>query len=159
MRIVLELKKEKALPGLSLLFLKKIVAETCKEAFPKVFGKGVTVKLDVASVSDDSIAQLNADYRGKKKPTDILSFGSFESSEAVSRSRRKEFDLGQIILSPDFIQRSAREDGVSWKHEFAFVFSHGVLHLLGYDHSPKMFETQDTVTARIVKKSSKKSKS
>lgn len=102
--------------------------------------------LDVACVSDAEIAKLNGDYRRKSKPTDILSFGHFEGLSAITAAPAGPIDLGQIVLSPDFIARSADEDGVSWKREFTYVFSHGVLHLVGFDHEERMFQIQDDVT-------------
>ncbi len=102
--------------------------------------------IDVACVSDEEIAKLNGKYREKPQPTDILSFGTFEGLGALKQVPAGSIDLGQIVLSPDFIARSAAEDGVSWKREFTYVFSHGVLHLAGFDHEERMFQIQDAVT-------------
>ncbi|MFA9262568.1 MAG: rRNA maturation RNase YbeY [Undibacterium sp.] len=146
MRIRMTIRGEKALRGLSLFFLRKIIRETLSQAFPKVFTAHRTVILDVACVSDEAIAKLNGEYRKKPKPTDILSFGLFEGLEAMKHVPAGPIDLGQIVLSPDFIARSAKEDGVSWKREFTYVFSHGILHLVGFDHEEKMFQIQDAVT-------------
>lgn len=143
------IRGEKALRGLSLFFLRKIIRETLSQAFPKVFTANRTVILDVACVSDMAIAKLNGEYRKKLKPTDILSFGMVEGLEAVKHVPAGPIDLGQIVLSADFIARSAKEDGVSWKREFTYVFSHGILHLVGYDHEEAMFQIQDTVTDRL----------
>lgn len=141
------LRGEKALRGLSLFFLRWIIRETLSRSFPQVFGVDRTVVLDVACVSDAEIAKLNREYREKPQPTDILSFGQFGSRTAVlSLPKKGPIDLGQIVLSADFIARTAAEDGVSWKREFTYVFSHGVLHLVGFDHEEAMFRIQDTVT-------------
>lgn len=140
------IRGEAALHGLTLSFLRSVIRETLVQAFPKVFGPDRTVVLDVACVSDAEIEKLNGDYRKKAKPTDILSFGSFEGLGAIQEAPLGKIDLGQIVLSPGFIARSAVEDGVSWKREFAYVFSHGVLHLVGFDHEERMFQIQDVVT-------------
>lgn len=145
MRVKLTLTGKEALHGLSSSFLGTIVRESCERALPNVFTSTRTVLLDVACVSDTEIQKLNFEYRGKNKPTDILSFGVFRTPRELSKARGT-IDLGQLVLSPAFIARSAKEDSVSWKREFVYVFSHGVLHLLGYDHSPKMFRIQDAVT-------------
>lgn len=137
---------EGSLRGLSLSFLRGIIRETLERSFPDVFGTDRTVILDVACVSDAEIAKLNGDYRRKTKPTDILSFGQFEGLRAILAAPAGPINLGQIVLSPDFIARSAEEDGVSWKREFTYVFSHGVLHLVGFDHEERMFQIQDDVT-------------
>lgn len=141
------LRGEEALSGLSLFFLRKVMRETLTQSFPRVFGPDRIVTVDVACVTDAEIAKLNGDYRRKMKPTDILSFGHFEGLKAIlDFPRGGVINLGQIVLSPPFIARSAAEDGVSWKREFTYVFSHGVLHLVGYDHEERMFEIQDAVT-------------
>jgi probable rRNA maturation factor len=146
MRIRMTIRGEEALHGLSSFFLRSIIRETLTRSYPSVFDTGRTVVLDVACVSDAEIAKLNSDYRRKNKPTDILSFGAFEDPRAILAVPAGSIDLGQIVLSPDFIARSAAEDGVSWKREFAYVFSHGVLHLVGFDHEERMFQIQDDVT-------------
>lgn len=140
------IRGEGTLRGLTPAFLRSIIRETLTRSHSSVFDLGRTVILDVACVSDTEIAKLNGDYRRKQKPTDILSFGAFDGPKAVLAAPAGSIDLGQIVLSPAFIARSAEEDGVSWKREFTYVFSHGVLHLVGFDHEERMFQIQDDVT-------------
>ncbi|QQR78395.1 MAG: rRNA maturation RNase YbeY [Candidatus Moraniibacteriota bacterium] len=147
MRIQLTLRGEEALHGLTAFFLRKVIRETLTRSFPQVFTPDRTAIIDVACVTDTEIAKLNRDYRKKTQPTDILSFGHFEGLTALLALPKKgAIDLGQIILSPEFIARSAKEDGVSWKREYTYVLSHGVLHLVGFDHEERMFDIQDAVT-------------
>lgn len=150
MRVSLSLAPAKLPSGISEVFLRSIVRESCQRSSPKTFGIATRgVKLEVVFVSDAKMAQLNQKYRGKNKTTDVLSFGEFENPDMVRKSQVKTLELGTLILSLPFIKRSAKEDGVSWKKEFVFVFSHGVLHLLGYDHSEAMFAIQDAVTDQL----------
>ena len=152
MRVVLAVSPTKLPSGLSEVFLRSIVRETCTRAFPSVFAdKTRGVKLEVAFVSDAKMARLNRDYREKDKTTDVLSFGEFENPEAIKKTKEKTIEIGTLILSLPFIKRSAKEDGVSWKKEFVFVFSHGVLHLMGHDHSEEMFALQDEVTDELAR--------
>ena len=110
------------------------------------------IQLGVAAVSEEKIQSLNKEYRGNDKTTDILSFGDeVNFIEAGVLPEGEEFVLGDLIYSPDFIKRAALEDGISEKHEMIYIFSHGVLHLLGFDHSDEMFAIQDEVTEEIVK--------
>lgn len=146
------IRGEEALRGLPSSFLKTIIRESLTRAFPKVFDAKRTVLIDVACVTDEEIAKLNTEYRAKQAPTDILSFGAFEGLEAIKDVPAGPIDLGQIVLSPDFIARSAEEDGVSWKREFTYVFSHGVLHTIGFDHEETMFQLQDAVTDALAGK-------
>lgn len=146
MRLALSLSLERPLPGISRLFLARIVKTTCVMALSKVFVAGRLITLEVAAVSEEEIQRLNRLYRNENRPTDILSFGNVSSPRGFSRVQSMSIDLGQLILSPDYIRRSAMEDGVSWERELVFVVSHGVLHLLGFDHSEKMFALQNRVT-------------
>lgn len=150
MRVILSLSSEKLPAGLSEVFLRSIIRETCTRALPNMFQtKARGVKIEVAFVSERNIAKLNKEYRGKDMSTDVLSFGEYDSLQAVKREKAKMVNIGTLVLSMPFIRRSAKEDGVSWKQEFVFVFSHGVLHLLGLDHSEHMFSLQDRVTEKL----------
>lgn len=150
MRVALTLSPDTLPRGLSRSQLSRLVRESATLALPKVFGQaGRGVQIEVALVSDRRIQTLNRMYRNKDQPTDVLSFGTFSSPRAVARARERTIDLGTLILSLPTIRRAAREDGVSWEREFAFVFSHGVLHLLGFDHEERMFAIQDEVTDRL----------
>lgn len=80
--------------------------------------------ISVAIITAEEIRKLNKKYRGKDKPTDVL---SFEASEM-------DFSLGEIVICPAEIKQSAKELGLSFEKELARVFIHGLLHLLGYDH-------------------------
>ncbi len=104
------------------------------------------VSLGAALVDEEEMRALNRTYRGKDRVTDILSFGSFPNKKAVIAEEGK-IDLGDLVLSPDFIRRAAEEDQVSLEVEMAFIFSHGIFHLLGFRHSPRMFRLQDEITA------------
>ncbi len=77
----------------------------------------------VVIVSDKKISQLNETYRGKKGPTDVL---SFEAGQ--------EDYLGDIIISAETAERQARQMGHSLEKELKILMIHGFLHLLGYDH-------------------------
>ncbi len=82
-------------------------------------------KWEVAiSLADDAEVQvLNKQYRGKDKPTNVLSFPDGE-----------EMRLGDIILAYETVAREAAEQGKSLKHHLTHLTIHGVLHLIGYDH-------------------------
>lgn len=96
---------------------------------------------------------LNHEYRGKDKPTDVLSFALFESSgegDIVFPGEENQFALGDLVVSIDTAARQAGELGHSLEREVAFLTIHGVLHLLGYDHARDserrtMFARQDAI--------------
>jgi probable rRNA maturation factor len=83
--------------------------------------QGVVVLL----TSDEAVAELNQQFRGKAGPTNVLSFPA---------SANPENHLGDIALAHGVCAREAAEQGKSLEQHLAHLVVHGVLHLLGYDH-------------------------
>ena len=80
-------------------------------------------------LSDDGEVQaLNAHYRGKDKPTNVLSFPDGDADETGAQQ------LGDIIFAYETIEREAAEQGKEFGDHLTHLVMHGVLHLLGYDH-------------------------
>ena len=84
--------------------------------------------------------KLNAQWRNKDRPTDVLSFPQYEVAElqAMDRQARKgsipPWVLGDVVISLDQARLQATERGVDLASELERLFIHGVVHLLGYDH-------------------------
>jgi probable rRNA maturation factor len=96
----------------------------------------VSIALTVALMSDRGVQRLNRDFRGKDKPTNVLSFPADRMrGRRVAPGRRVE--LGDIALALGVIRREAREQGKTAADHLAHLMVHGVLHLLGYDHETK----------------------
>ncbi|GBG56367.1 endoribonuclease YbeY [Sporomusaceae bacterium FL31] len=91
-------------------------------------------EVSVVLADDQYIQQLNADYRGKNCPTDVLSFALNEGDEPEVIDGPEEVLLGDIIISLETAIRQADEYGHTLEREIAFLTVHGMLHLLGYDH-------------------------
>jgi rRNA maturation RNase YbeY len=87
-------------------------------------------ELSVALVSDRAIAVLNALHRGKRGPTDVLSYSLVEGEHAAHRAEL----LGDVVIALGVAARQARELGRPLNDELLRLLIHGVLHLLGYDH-------------------------
>lgn len=136
-------------------FLEEVALRTL-ELVPLLGLQDKAVTLSAAAVSAERIRELNQTYREKDAVTDILSFHEHENLIENGVLPEGILELGDLIYSPSFIQAAAEEDGVSDTHEMAYIFSHGVLHLLGYDHSDEMFALQDRVTEVMVHDSLKK---
>jgi probable rRNA maturation factor len=83
----------------------------------------------VALTTDAEIACLNATYRGKSAPTNVLSFPSGAGAPGGGVRR-----LGDVVLAAETIAREADEQGMSPLHHVQHLVVHGVLHLLGFDH-------------------------
>lgn len=86
------------------------------------------VQLAVLVTSDQTIQTYNRDYRGKDRPTDVLSF------PAQAHGGDGPRHLGDLVISMDRVEVQAAEIGQSPAQELRFLILHGVLHLLGYDH-------------------------
>jgi probable rRNA maturation factor len=85
-------------------------------------------QLTVRIVGEDESAHLNATYRHKQGPTNVLSF-PFECPPGVPLPL-----LGDIVVCAPVVQREAREQGKEVNAHWAHMIIHGLLHLLGYDH-------------------------
>ncbi len=105
------------------------------------------LEFSVIIVDNKRIHEINKEYRGIDRPTDVISF-ALEDNEEI------EFDhyrvLGDIYISIDKVREQASEYGHSEKRELAFLTVHGFLHLLGYDHMKKeeeeiMFAKQEEI--------------
>ncbi len=104
--------------------------------------------------------KINLAYRGKDKPTDVLSFAALdvELPAALKNVSQKRF-LGDIIISADTMMRQAKEFRVTPEAELDRLMIHGILHLLGYDHenvpkreAEKMRRKEDSLLQVLAKK-------
>jgi probable rRNA maturation factor len=97
------------------------------------------VEMGVFITDDETVRELNRDYRGLDEPTDVLSFAlAEEANDGESPPFVNPPDgllhLGEIIISYPRAARQAEEKGHIIEAEIALLVAHGVLHLLGYDH-------------------------
>lgn len=88
-------------------------------------------ELSIALVAEDEIQELNTKYRGKDYPTDVLSFQAETPGEEIEGM---PYLLGDVVICPAVAARQATEYGQSFEQEMALLLTHGILHLLGYDH-------------------------
>jgi probable rRNA maturation factor len=110
------------------------------------FLMGHNVSVNVAFVSREEIQKLNKTYRHKNKVTDVLSFPEYANKKEMLADTADDIFLGDLIVCYDYIVQAAIEDTVTLEREMAYIVSHGILHLLGFRHSKKMFAMQDTVS-------------
>ena len=90
----------------------------------------VSVKL----TSDEEVHALNKQWRGKDKPTNVLSFPMAEPEDFASAHVFGELLLGDIVLAHGVCAREAAERGIAAETHATHLIVHGMLHLLGYDH-------------------------
>jgi probable rRNA maturation factor len=107
----------------------KGLAPTVKRAAEAALAKKRLKKVAVTFVltNDAEVKTLNRDYRGKDKPTNVLSFPDGSVEEGVTQ-------LGDVVLAYETIAREAAQQGKTLKAHLTHLTIHGVLHLLGYDH-------------------------
>lgn len=119
------------------------------------------IEVDISIVTNEAIHQLNKDYRGIDRPTDVLSFAleediddaptfDFETFSELDNESAVSKHLGDIIISYQRTVEQAEDYGHSVERELAFLSVHGFLHLNGYDHQTEadekeMFSLQEEV--------------
>ena len=94
-----------------------------------------SICFDIVLTNDSEIHRINKEYRQKDTPTDVITFAIFADSYEDERFiLDEEINLGEIIISLDRIKEQANENDVAFDDELYYIISHGVLHLLGFDH-------------------------
>ena len=92
----------------------------------------------VTLTNNNEIHEINKKFRDVDRPTDVLSFPMYESNEIDSLRKAKQGNeeeiLGDIIVSVEKVREQAEEYEHSFERELAYLVTHGMLHLLGYDH-------------------------
>ena len=111
------------------------VAAIAESAFPQLGAGARCVELGVRLTSDDAVRALNAEWRGKDKATNVLSFPLAEPGELDdARADGPELMLGDIVLARGVCAAEAAEKAISMEAHASHLLVHGTLHLLGYDH-------------------------
>ena len=107
------------------------------------------VEISITLTDNERIREINKEWRGKDKPTDVL---SFPQDETIGYKYRL---LGDVIISLPYAKAQAEEIGLTFKEEVLRLMVHGILHLLGYDHETNeedakiMFELQDKIFDKL----------
>ena len=110
---------------------KKLIIDSIKK-FPKKYSfSDKKVYISLLLTNNKKIKLLNKKFRNKNKPTDIISFPFFDKNNLKIKSKKKEFYLGDIVIS---YQEFLRKNKSEYKKEFLKIFIHGYLHLLNFDH-------------------------
>jgi probable rRNA maturation factor len=91
---------------------------------------GPNVELSLVFTNDKHIRKLNAEWRGKDKPTNVLSFPAFPVTPGASLPPM----LGDIVLAAETVRSEAELEGKPVEHHISHLIVHGLLHLMGHDH-------------------------
>lgn len=106
--------------------------------------------LSVTFVDKGYIHELNKNYRWIDRPTDVISFAFLDDKNEIIKGENIPLDLGEIYICYEVADENRKNYGNSIKREICFLFVHGLLHLLGYDHMTKedeeiMFPLQEKI--------------
>lgn len=110
-----------------------------------------SIEIDFSFVDDISIRDMNKQYRGVDSATDVLSFALLEGagSEVFNFP---VLSLGSVVVSVETLIEQAKQNNVSNVAELVYLFSHGVLHLLGLHHdTDDAYENIISIQKRVVK--------
>ena len=117
------------------LVRKAAEAAVAESDYPELARSDRSVEISVTLTSDDQVRSLNAKWRGKDKPTNVLSFPMADERDlAAANVADAELLLGDIVLARGVCETEAREKGISVADHAVHLVVHGTLHLLGYDH-------------------------
>lgn len=110
------------------------------------------VEVSCVLVDDERIHEINREYRHIDRSTDVISFAMEDNDQFYVEGMPRS--LGDIFISVDHAKKQAEEYGHSLKREMCFLFTHGILHLLGYDHmtdeqEKEMFGLQDEILGAL----------
>ncbi len=110
----------------------------------KLLNRNNNFSLEVNFVNNEMIHQINKEYRHIDRPTDVISFAFLDEVEGEVSINYGDnlFLLGEILISIDQAKIQAEEYGHSLHREICFLFVHGLLHLLGYDHQNEIEEKE-----------------
>lgn len=110
-------------------------AAIAESAFPQLTTAARPIEISVTFGGDEQVRVLNAEWRDKDQPTNVLSFPMVPRDDLQSANiDGPELLLGDIILARGVCEAEATEKGVSVEQHAAHLLVHGTLHLLGYDH-------------------------
>lgn len=123
-------------------------AELAKKIVPLAFAKAARpaalgdreAEISVRLTNDKEIRKLNRDYRGKDKPTNVLSFATLDAEENALSSPvcALPCGVGDIVIAYETVRREAEAMKIPFRDHYTHLLVHGTLHLLGYDHERKV---------------------
>ena len=120
--------------------------QRCADAAQRTEGVSCPLSVFISVVDDEEIRRINREQRSKDASTDVLSFPTVNYPKGKTAGQcesllREEYDpdtdacaLGDIVISMDHVRAQAEEYGHSERRECGYLLTHGLFHLMGYDH-------------------------
>jgi probable rRNA maturation factor len=121
-----------------------VAAAVAESEWAALSGSRLSAEISVKFTTDAEVHALNAEYRGKDKPTNVLSFPMVDPDllDALASAGAGEALLGDVVLAHGVCAREAAEKSVTVADHAAHLVVHGTLHLLGYDHEESDAEAE-----------------
>ena len=115
---------------------KSVRAAVAASEWADLIDSSLAIEVSVKFTADDEVRTLNRDYRGKDKPTNVLSFPMLEPDllDQIAGAGTGEALLGDIVLARGVCAAEAKDKHLPFESHAAHLLVHGTLHLLGYDH-------------------------
>ena len=130
--------------------------ETMKEILSSALAdNGITnesCEVSLTIVTEDEIRELNRDYRDNDSVTDVLSFPQFDDIDEIPDDMPTL--IGDVVICDDKVKKQAEEYGHGYQRELMYLFTHSILHLIGYDHmtdedKEKMRAEEEKILERV----------
>ncbi|WP_273265015.1 rRNA maturation RNase YbeY [Flexistipes sinusarabici] len=132
------------------LFSGDFFEDISKILFDNVKAENDFIEISLLILDDAKIREINRLYRGIDKPTDVLSFPMNPEESAA------KYMIGDVVISADKAKKQAEDADISFERELAYLYIHGLLHLLGYDHELSeaeekiMFDLQENILTQVI---------
>lgn len=132
----------------------KLIIHQIAEKTTEILNISADKVVSLIFVNSNEIHEINREYRNIDRSTDVISF-ALNDSENEYENAEAEIELGDIFINIDAIQQQAKQYGHSELRELGFLFGHGLLHLLGYDHQniedeKEMFSLQEEIIDAVI---------
>ena len=121
----------------------------------KEINKKNNLEMSINFINEKRSNEINKKYRGKDRPTDVISFAIEDGGDQIDFSvfDDPEFieDIGDLFMCPSVIMRHSKEYGTGWDRELGYTLVHGFLHLNGYDHiEPNEAKTMFKIQGKVL---------
>jgi len=136
----------------------EFIAESFKKIIPltdlkKILKKNINLEVSVSLVLDREMQKINHAFRGKDKPTNVLSFPAVDSLSLKELSKIDYLFLGDVIIAFETVKKESLAQKKTFENHLTHLILHSVLHLIGFDHEDdEMAEIMESLEIKILKK-------
>jgi probable rRNA maturation factor len=136
----------------------EFITESFKKIIPltdlkKILKKNINLEVSVSLVLDREMQKINYAFRGKDKPTNVLSFPAVDSISLKELSKIDYLFLGDVIIAFETVTKESLAQKKAFENHLTHLILHSVLHLIGFDHEDdEMAEIMESLEIKILKK-------